>query len=483
MSEVSNDTMTSRAKFPSAQAHYAAAIARDSGDAESWYGLGDAYWHHKPDGWGHPATVQNWTRALRAFERTLDLDSTFYLAYAHKIDIYRQAAGQTTDLLLEGDSLRVLDPATAQRPQVAAQLKAAQHRAYELALRDARAWISSAPASSAYQQLALIYFGQGHSDSAAAVLRESMARPETHGAQTPFQIAYADTRIDPLLGLRSLRQALRTADARGLESEGTNNLIEFLFGAGASAAVAGSFADVDSVASLAARTVRPLGGSGLKEDPRTRLWPIGVRLAAGLPPRQLAGPFASAIATFERLPAGSAATFYRFQASAALYVAYLATRDPRSLALLRAWRSGQPPFAELDALAALDAHDTAAAARGAKGFPSADSIRAVRTPVALPRWIARAQVYEAIGDPRSALAAYTVLDPRMLSPMGQTDPAWPLYTRSFLWRGQLSERLNDPQSAIAAYRQFLALWAEADPSLEPQREQARVALRRLGVAR
>ncbi|HEX7979102.1 MAG TPA: protein kinase, partial [Gemmatimonadaceae bacterium] len=89
-SEVCNDTSTAHAKFSSAQAHYLAAIARDSSDAESWYGLGDAYWHHKPDGWGHPATVQNWTRALRAFERTLDRDSTFYLAYSHKIDIYRQ---------------------------------------------------------------------------------------------------------------------------------------------------------------------------------------------------------------------------------------------------------------------------------------------------------------------------------------------------------------------------------------------------------
>ena len=59
--------------------------------------------------------------------------------------------------------------------------------------------------TSAYLQLALIYFGQGRPDSAAAVLRESMAKPETHTAQTPFQIAYADSRVDPKTGLRSLR--------------------------------------------------------------------------------------------------------------------------------------------------------------------------------------------------------------------------------------------------------------------------------------
>jgi serine/threonine-protein kinase len=481
-SEVANDTTTARAKYSSAQAHYLAAIARDSGDAESWYGLGDAYWHHKPDGWGNPATVRNWTRALHAFERTLDRDSTFYLAYSHKIDIYRQAAGQTSNILLEGDSLRILDSATMQRPQAVAELKAAQHAAYELALRDARAWIAAAPATSAYLQLALIYFGQAHADSAAAVLRESMARPETHSAQTPFQIAYADSRVDLRTGLRSLREALRTKDERGLENDGSNNLMEFLLGAGSSAAALGSFADVDSVAALANRRLPATSGLGLPEDPIARLWPIGVRLAAGVPPRQLAGSLASSVASFERLPATPLGMIYRRQAMPSLYVAYLATHDARMLSLLRKWRGPQQIHAELDALEALDARDTVKAARLAKTFPSADSIRAAHLPLGLPRWIARAKVYEALGDPRAALAAYAVLEPTQIYPMGQADPSWPLYVRSFLWRGQLFEQVNDRTSAVSAYRQFLALWADADSSLEPQREQARAALRRLGAA-
>ncbi|HEX7981288.1 MAG TPA: hypothetical protein VF461_21945, partial [Gemmatimonadaceae bacterium] len=482
VSDAASDSTTARAKFSSAQAHYLAAIARDSGDAESWYGLGDAYWHSKPDGWGKPATVQNWTRALRAFERTLDVDSTFYLAYAHKIDIYRQAAGQTYNVMLEGDSLRILDSAVMQRPQVVAQLKAAQRAAYELALRDARAWIAAAPATSAYFQLALIYFGQDRPDSAAAVLREAMARPETHSAQTPFQIAYADSRVDPHAGLRSLRAALKTADERGLESDGTNNLMEFLFGAGSSAAVLGSFADVDSVAALANRTLPATAGFGLTDDPLARLWPVGVRLAAGVPARQVAAALASSIASLERLPATGSAKYYRMQAAPALYVAYLATHDARMLALLRKWRGSQPQHSELEALEALAANDTAKAARLAKSFPSPDSLRAAHAPIGLPRWIARAQVYEALGDPRAALAAYEMLDPKMLAPMGQADPSWPLYARSFLWRGQLFERVNDRTSAVSAYRQFLALWADADSSLDSQREQARAALRRLGAA-
>ena len=480
-SEIRGDTLTPTVKFPSAQAHYAAAIARDSGDAESWYGLADALWHHKPDGWGRPKTVENWGRALRAFERTLALDSTYYLAYAHKIDIYRQSAGQVPTLLLDGDSLRLLDPAAAQRPDVAERLRTAQRRAYELAVRDARAWISAAPSASAYQSLAILYFTQGNADSAAIVLRESLGRPETRAAQAPFQIVYAESKHDPIVALRSLRQALSAPDMHGLALQGSNNLIEYLFGAGAAAAMTGSLADVDSLAAIAARTVHPPLGLGLREDPRTRLWPLGVRLAAGLPPRSLAPALAASLASFERLPRG-AGDFLRAQAVAALYVSYLTMRDPRSLALLRAWRAGQPPLSEVDALAALDAHDTTAARVAMRSFPSADSIRAARAPVSLPRWIARAHAYEALGDLRGAVAAYSTLEPRTMSPLGQADPSWPLYARSLLWRGQLQERLGERTAAIDSYRRFVALWAEADSALQPQRESARAALRRLGVA-
>jgi serine/threonine-protein kinase len=480
-SEIRGDTLVPKVKFPAAQAHYAAAIARDSGDAESWYGLADALWHHKPDGWGRPKTVENWGRALRAFDRTLALDSTYYLAYAHKIDLYRQAAGQVAGLLLEGDSLRLLEPAVAQRPDAAERLRAAQRRAHELAVRDARAWISAAPSASAYQSLAILYFTQGNADSAAIVLRESLARPETHAAHTPFQLVYAESKRDPIVALQSLRLALRTPDVHGLELQGSNNLIEYLFGAGAAAAMTGSLTDVDSLASLATRTVHAPLGLGLEEDPRTRLWPLGVRLAAGLPPRSIAPAFAAALTRFERLPHG-AGDFLRAQAVAALYVSYLTMRDPRSLALLREWRPGQPPLSEVDALAALDAHDTTAARAAIRTFPSADSIRAARAPVSLPRWIARAHAYEALGDLRGAVAAYSTLEPRQISPLGQADPSWPLYARSLLWRGQLQERLGDRAAAIDSYRRFVALWAEADPALQPQRESARAALRRLGVA-
>ena len=64
--------------------------------------------------------------------------------------------------------------------------------------------------------------------------------------------------------------------------------------------------------------------------------------------------------------------------------------------------------------------------------------------------------------------------------MGQSDPAWPLYARSLLWRGRLQEQLGDRVAARESYRRLIALWEGADSALQPQRDSAQVALRRLG---
>ncbi|HEX6630070.1 MAG TPA: serine/threonine-protein kinase, partial [Gemmatimonadaceae bacterium] len=65
-----------------AEERYGALVRRDSLDAESWYGFGDVHFHRAQL---DSALSRHWTQALRAFDRTLALDSTFHLAYAHKL--------------------------------------------------------------------------------------------------------------------------------------------------------------------------------------------------------------------------------------------------------------------------------------------------------------------------------------------------------------------------------------------------------------
>src|SRR5207237_6754686 len=56
-------------------------IARDPTDVEAWYQLGEAHYHDRADAFPHPDTLGNLGRALRAFQHTLALDSSYVLAY------------------------------------------------------------------------------------------------------------------------------------------------------------------------------------------------------------------------------------------------------------------------------------------------------------------------------------------------------------------------------------------------------------------
>ena len=76
--------------------------ARDSTDADAWYGLGDVTFHD-PARKSEPARM---TESLRAFKRAIALDPDYYLAYEHLAQIYRWgAADRPWMALLPGDSI------------------------------------------------------------------------------------------------------------------------------------------------------------------------------------------------------------------------------------------------------------------------------------------------------------------------------------------------------------------------------------------
>ena len=468
--------------FKSAEQYYAQAIARDSSDADAWYGYADALWHHRVDGWGTPATVANWDRAYRAFQRTLAIDSTYYLAYAHTLDALRQASGQVPGLMLQGDSLVLVDSVARTRPEVAARLAAARDRAFRRAVEIGRAWTRAAPSPMAYRTLFYVYVGNRMPDSGVAILRESARRPESRSPRLPFMIAAAQSLTQPDSGLATLREGLRTTDARQLAAEGGSDLLEILLAAGRAAAFAGSVRDADSVASLATRAATPPPALGRRIDPLPKWWAFSVRVGASEPTAALRRQVDSAIADMERMPGDLARQRRQIQAAAGLYTIALVTHDPRHLAALKRWRTGQPPFAELDALVALAAGDTATARALAATFPSADSARAAKATVNTVRWVARAQVLEQLGDATRAIAMLDAIEPDRMSSMGYADPAPALYPRSFLSRGALYERLGQRPQAADAYRRYLAMTSNADSAAEPLRRAASAGLARTGDA-
>jgi serine/threonine-protein kinase len=478
--QVRGDTAEEGARFVAAQRRYAAIVARDSGDAEAWYGLGDALWHHRPHGWASVEAVTNWSAALRAFNRTLALDSSFHLAYSHKMDMYRAAAEAGSPVVLDGDSLRRLD-GDMPRLMVDPTVMQAKRRAAELSVGEARRWADADPVPQAYLALARAYAGLGRADAGAAALDTAFAEhPELRTGMLPFLRAQLLWRARPDEGAAAARAALRGATAAGLARERNADLVPVVMGAASVAGLGGSARDAEAVGALLAEARPTMGAPELKTGEFARWWVAVVKLGMGLPPASVRATLDGGIGMLEQMP-DPIGVGVRQQSVSALYVAYLATRDRGYLERLRRWRAGNPqPWPELDALEALSSGDSARAQTLARGFPSVDSMRINTTgQMNATRWTARAQVLEELGEARGALAMYELLEPRRFSEFGIVDAGPALYARSFLARGRLYEQVGDRARAVASYDRFLALWKDGDAEVEPQRRAARAALTRL----
>ena len=464
--------------FRSAQGKYEAIVARDPGDAEAWYGLGDSYWHHRPD--DAKALAQNWTRAYRAFNRTLALDSSFHLAYSHKLDLYRQVSNPASYLVLAGDSLLLLDNDAARRGFGEARIAQTRVTAKQLALRDARAWASADVAPQSYMALVNAYIDAGFVDSAAIAADEAQRRASSRSPLFPYILAAAQTPVDPHLALRTLRAALREFPAESIAAHDGADRMWVVLNAADAATVTGSVPDMRQVAMVASKAEPKIPGRDLPTSYAVNAWSAAADLALGLPPASVRSRMDSAIRYIDKLP-GSDGEGARRTSSALPYMAYLVTRDTTYLAALRRWwNPASTTLLELDALKALDRGDREGALRAVRGFPNPDSARTEDGPISAMRWVARGEAVARLGDDRRALAYYEMLEPKRFSRGGPFDPGWPLYARSFLARASLYEKVGERGKAIASYRQFLDLWRDADQSLDGQRRVARDGIARLG---
>lgn len=65
----------------------------------------------------------------------------------------------------------------------------------------------------------------------------------------------------------------------------------------------------------------------------------------------------------------------------------------------------------------------------------------------------------------------------------QFDPAWGLRSLAYLWRARAHEALEEREEAAEAYAEFVKMWRDAEPALQPLVAEARMALQRLRVER
>ncbi|MCU0646740.1 MAG: serine/threonine protein kinase [Gemmatimonadaceae bacterium] len=471
---------SARVLWAEARRAYAAIVQRDSTLAEAWYGLGvtsSPFFVVEPD--SVDAAARAATRALRALQRSIALDSAYYFAYPSLVQLYQMGVDGGTFALV-GDS--IVANRGRQRPQ-SAEEREQLGRAARARVGDAlRRWLEAAPdASIAYRQLALNYLITEFPDSAALVLERAMARPAARSPTMPFELAVARMRMDDPGALAVLRTAVSSTTPASLRS-GTSD--ERFFIVGQTMGVAAAFGqprDVDALTRLVLATDSLMPYTQLALAPTMQWYGAIMRLAMGSAyTGRLRAALDNGLAFVDTttLPLG---TVIRAQSSNVPYLLALTTRDTSYVRQMRRWLGDRVvPFPELEALALLARGDTIAARRAATRIPPLDSLRNYPLSFSGLRMIGRAEVFAQLGETRRALAIYELLEPkRFLASGGFGDPGYVLYVRSLLTRARLYEQLGERARALTEYERFLGWWRGADAAYDAERREAIAAVARL----
>jgi tetratricopeptide (TPR) repeat protein len=177
----------------SARQLYEELLAQNPGDADAWYGLGDS-WFHQPG----KDRSGGWTKSLRAFSRSLELDPGYALAFDHIMWLLGRAAQPNSPIAwMPGDSLVPTRNKTGEVLLDSAQLAQATARARNDAVRRARTWVASQPnVDRAHNALIDAYILSGQYQSALGEITEARqtgpVRPDIPFREARVHLASGD---------------------------------------------------------------------------------------------------------------------------------------------------------------------------------------------------------------------------------------------------------------------------------------------------
>ncbi len=459
---------------------YEQLLATDSLVAEGWYGLADAYFHDNRNNDSLPLTERRLTRSMRAFHRTLQVDSSFHLAYMHLVQQYQGLATPSGGAVLLGDSVVILRSpqhvATLGGPQRVAALRAdAERRGLEMA----RGWVrTDTDAPAAHLSLANGLVTAGLPDSAIAVVERAQQRPSLQTSGVRLQsLTYYLLADDPKAFDRM--RAVTNEPVAALRQAASNERVTGFAMALATAAGVGNAGEVDRLVELMS-TVDPTFPFTRQPTKQMMSWyATGLKgaITGTLTPPQRQMLLAGAQRMTQQGP--GMAQQIAATAGSVIYAAYYITRDTAFSAAYRALLGGNQPTTDFDALAALAVGDTARARTIAATFTPPESLSTARFSHAGMRAVARAEVLAAVGNTDWALRYLEALDPARFAVQGLGEPGFAIYTRSFASRARLYEERGERAKAIAAYEEFLRRTANGDAAIEPERRAVRAALQRL----
>ncbi|HKP30609.1 MAG TPA: protein kinase [Gemmatimonadales bacterium] len=484
-----------------AQELYGSLVARDSTDADAWYGLGDAWFH---DG-TRPDPAEAMTRSLQAFRRAVALDPHFALAYEHMQAMLTQSARPDPMFaLMPGDRFihtRIgHDPSTVSN----ATLTEAVVRARREAVALARSWTDFQPGTMrAHRALMEAYLASGDSPGALAAI-DRIRTLDDPSARSLAAFLEARVRLISGDGRRAasvLREAIATADPVVLRGNdlGQEVIFDILSGANAFAFVGDveGAAAVIRIADQLRRLILPAGAvvDAYGDD---RVWQSG-RLAAlhaavGSPPYELRELWR----TVSRIARGSTPRERPILAwagaSAAQGLLVGPAADAAAVDELQQL-TGVPPRPEFTALAAIARHDSAGARR-ALATPPGHHERQEKSDKEHDKPMLGQGAAFAMGDPspvtaealfqlgsyREVIAQLESFRPERLGTRG-FDARWGLLARVRLLRGLAYEKLGQVDSATTEFSQVVAQWEEADERLAPVVREAKAGLARVRGAK
>jgi len=467
-------------EFVEARSAYERLIARDGADAEAWYGAGEAWFH---DTTGSNMAPQ-WTRAIRAFKRTLALDPDYALAYDHVQTMLGAAAATHPHYaLVAADSFVLTEGPDGETIQDSATIAAAVRRARAEALATARNWVASQPATlRAHGAMVDAYVASGNFSSAMSEVDRFRQTSPTHPEQ-PFveaRIRFASGDVDRAAD--QLRTALDTVAAGDFRPyQGTPTVVGDIAAAANVFAYQGDLTNAAKVIDLAdqvRRGVIPDRGSG-PLDPLGDSWRrvvLGELYAGtGVPASSLRQVWQSAAEAGRVAPPEQRKHLAHSGGPAAVGLFTGLAADTSALTEYRAM-TGEDLTREVRALLALSRGDPTTARRVLTEPDTTDHFGML--PAHYRRPLA-AQAYYLLGDYQRTLRILRDFEPAALK-TGSFDARWGMLGRVRLLRAAAYERLGRRAEARREYRDALTQWKTADEALQPFIRQARQGLARVG---
>ena len=469
-------------EYAEARRLYQQLLSRDKGDADAWYGLGEAWFHDTTNVDLGP----QYTESIRAFNHTLQLDPDYALAYDHVQSMLSGAASNrplyaliTPDsfaLAYRRDGTPLLDSSTVQL---------AVRRARAEALASARSWVSAQPTTlRAHGAMVNAYVASGKYDAAIAEVDRFGQTSPRHPEQ-PFveaRIRFAAGQVDQ--AARQLKSALDTVAAQDFRPyQGTPTVVGDIAAAANVFAYQGDLTSAAKALDFAEQVRREVVQHAAREpnEPTDESWrrmALGdLYSAIGAPASSLRQVWQSAAEAGRMASPDKRKHIAHSGASAAIGLFTGLAGDTSALVEYRTM-SGDPLSREVRALLALSRGDSVAAR---KALAEPDTLSHGMMKWSVPGYTRplAAQAYYLLGDYQTTLRMLQDFQPASLY-TGGFDSRWGMLGRVRLLRAAAYEKLGRRPEARQEYREALAQWKSADATLQPFIVQAQRGLARLG---